>query len=218
MDINNSILERIKKTEELLEKLKDKTTLAYLEGLYSLKCDYEAVEDYDNAIKYATLIIDLLSHNSIEYNKTNDNNDKVRKIWVSSYDTKARQGDFESFCIAMEWNRPINKQFYLPRAKLLKKHGFIDAIQDLIDDKLDILVLNAPPRVSKSTIGLFLQVLLGSISPDESILGAGHSVSLVQSFYSEVLSLLTDDQYRYNEIFPNNKLVNKHIVINFKYF
>lgn len=209
MDINNSILERIKKTEELLDKLKDKTTLAYLEGLYSLKCDYETVEDYDNAIKYATLIIDLLSHNSIEYNKTNDNNDKVRKIWVSSYDTKARQGDFESFCIAMEWNRPINKQFYLPRAKLLKKHGFIDAIQDLIDDKLDVLVLNAPPRVSKSTIGLFLQVLLGSISPDESILGAGHSVSLVQSFYSEILSLLTDDQYRYNEIFPNNKLVNK---------
>lgn len=149
MDINNSILERIKKTEELLEKLKDKTTLAYLEGLYSLKCDYETVEDYDNAVKYATLIIDLLSHNSIEYNKTNDNNDKVRKIWVSSYDTKARQGDFESFCIAMEWNRPINKQFYLPRAKLLKKHGVIQGVQDLIDDKLDLLVLNLPPRIGK---------------------------------------------------------------------
>ena len=133
----------------------------------------------------------------------------VNNIWVTAYDTKARQGDFESFCIAMEWNRPINKQFYLPRAKLLKKHGFVQAIQDLIDDKLDLLVLNAPPRVSKSTIGLFLQVLLGSISPDESILGAGHSVSLVQSFYSEILSLLTDEQYRYNKIFPNNKLVNK---------
>ena len=145
----------------------------------------------------------------IEYERNPENDELVNDIWVTAYDTRARQGDFESFCIAMEWNRPINKQFYLPRARLLKKHGFIQAIQDLIDDKLDLLVLNGPPRISKSTIGLFLQVLLGSISPDESILGAGHSVSLVQSFYSEILSLLTDEQYRYNKIFPNNKLVNK---------
>lgn len=209
MDINNSILERIKKTEELLEKLKDKTTLAYLEGLYSLKCDYETVEDYDNAIKYATLIIDLLSHNSIEYNKTNDNNDKVRKIWVSSYDTKARQGDFESFCIAMEWNRPINKQFYLPRAKLLKKHGVVQGVQDLIDDKLDLLVLNLPPRIGKSTVGLFLQALLGGMCPDESILAAGHTTGLIDSFYDEIMNFITDDEYRYNEIFPNNQIVDK---------
>ena len=208
-DIKTSVLKRIEKTHDLLEKLKSKNTLAYLQGLHSIKTDYETIEDFDKACKYAYIIIDLLSRNVIEYERNPENDELVNDIWVTAYDTRARQGDFESFCIAMEWNRPINKQFYLPRAKLLKKHGFIQAIQDLIDDKLDLLVLNAPPRVAKSTIGLFLQVLLGSISPDESILGAGHSVSLVQSFYSEILSLLTDEQYRYNKIFPNNKLVNK---------
>ena len=208
-DIKTSVLNRIEKTHDLLEKLKSKNTLAYLQGLHSIKTDYETIEDFDKACKYAYIIIDLLSRNVIEYERNPENDELVNDIWVTAYDTRARQGDFESFCIAMEWNRPINKQFYLPRAKLLKKHGFIQAIQDLIDDKLDLLVLNAPPRVAKSTIGLFLQVLLGSISPDESILGAGHSVSLVQSFYSEILSLLTDEQYRYNKIFPNNKLVNK---------
>lgn len=209
MDIKESVENRIEKTIELLNELKDKTTLVYLQGLHSIKVDYESISDFDKACKYATIIIDLLQRNVIKYDDTPENQAVVNDIWVTAYDTKARQGDFESFCIAMEWNRPINKQFYLPRAKLLKKHGFVQAIQDLIDDKLDLLVLNAPPRVSKSTIGLFLQVLLGSISPDESILGAGHSVSLVQSFYSEILSLLTDEQYRYNKIFPNNKLVNK---------
>lgn len=209
MNINESVESRIEKTIELLDELKDKTTLTYLQGLHSIKVDCESIGDFDKAYKYATIIIDLLQRNIIKYDDTPKNQDLVNNIWVTAYDTKARQGDFESFCIAMEWNRPINKQFYLPRAKLLKKHGFVQAIQDLIDDKLDLLVLNAPPRVSKSTIGLFLQVLLGSISPDESILGAGHSVSLVQSFYSEILSLLTDEQYRYNKIFPNNKLVNK---------
>ena len=186
LDINDNVKQRLEKTISLLDRLKDKTTMAYLEGLHSVKSDYEAIEDFDNACKYATEIIDLLSHNKIKHEDTIKDNDKIRDIWVSAYDTKARQGDYESFCIAMEWNRPINKQFYLPRARLLKKHGFIQAIQDLIDDKLDLLVLNAPPRIAKSTLGLFLQVLLGSISPDESILGAGHSVSLVQSFYSEI--------------------------------
>lgn len=209
MNIDESVESRIEKTIDLLDELKDKTTLTYLQGLHSIKVDCESIGDFDKAYKYATIIIDLLQRNIIKYDDTPKNQDLVNNIWVTAYDTKARQGDFESFCIAMEWNRPINKQFYLPRAKLLKKHGFVQAIQDLIDDKLDLLVLNAPPRVSKSTIGLFLQVLLGSISPDESILGAGHSVSLVQSFYSEILSLLTDEQYRYNKIFPNNKLVNK---------
>lgn len=208
-DIKTSVLKRIEKTQDLLGKLKSKNTLAYLQGLHSIKTDYESIEYFDKACKYAYIIIDLLKRNVIEYERNPENDELVNDIWVTAYDTRARQGDFESFCIAMEWNRPINKQFYLPRAKLLKKHGFVQAIQDLIDDKLDLLVLNAPPRVAKSTIGLFLQVLLGSISPDESILGAGHSVSLVQSFYSEILSLLTDEQYRYDKIFPNNKIVNK---------
>ena len=208
-DIKTSVLKRIEKTQDLLGKLKSKNTLAYLQGLHSIKTDYESIEDFDKACKYAYIIIDLLKRNAIEYERNPENDELVNDIWVTAYDTRARQGDFESFCIAMEWNRPINKQFYLPRARLLKKHGFVQASQDLIDDKLDLLVLNAPPRVAKSTIGLFLQVLLGSISPDESILGAGHSVSLVQSFYSEILSLLTDEQYRYDKIFPNNKIVNK---------
>ena len=209
MDINEEIMNRIQKMETLVNEIKNKTTFAYLEALYSLKCDYETIEDFDNACKYADLIIDLLSHNKIVYNDNREMRKKINDMWVRSYDTKARQGDYEAFCIALEWNRPIHKQFYLPRAKLLKKHGVIQGIQDLIDDKLDLLVLNEPPRVGKSTIGLFLQVLLGGMFPDESILGAGHSVGLVQSFYNEILNVISGEEYRYHEIFPNNSIVNK---------
>ena len=209
MNINDEIIKRIETTQDILGKLKDKTTLAYLEGLYSLKNDYESLEDYENACKYADIIIDLLSHNKIVYNDNKDNRELINNIWVRSYDTKARQGDFEAFCIALEWNRPLNKQFYLPRARLLKKHGVIQGIQDLIDDKLDLLVLNLPPRIGKTTVGLFLQVLLGGMCPDESILGAGHSVSLVQTFYAEIMNIINGDEYRYHEIFPNNQIADK---------
>lgn len=209
MNIEEEIRRRIQSTEELIGKVKDKTTLAYLEGCYSLKCDYESVKDNDKACFYADIVIDLLQRNKIVYKDNQETRDKINKMWVTSYDTKARNGDFEAFCIALEWNRPIHKQFYLPRARLLKKHGVIQGVQDLIDDKLDLLVLNEPPRVGKSTIGLFLQVLLGGLFPDESILGAGHSVSLIQSFYSEIMNIIEGEEYRYHEIFPNNKIANK---------
>lgn len=209
MNIEDEIRKRIKDTESLTEKIENKTTLAYLTGVYSLKCDYEAIGDIDNACKYASIVIFCLTHNLIEYKDTIDNREKIRNMWVKSYDTKARNGDYESFCIAMEWNRPINKQFYLPRARLLKKHGVIQGIQDLIDDELDLLVLNLPPRIGKTTVGLFLLALLGGMCPDESILGAGHSVGLIQSFYGEIMNLINDSEYRYHEIFPNNNIVDK---------
>ena len=209
MNIEDEIRKRISDTESLIEKVKDKTTFAYLTGCYSLKCDYESIGEMDKACFYADVIIDLLQGNKVEYKDNTENRDKINNMWVTSYDTKARNGDFESFCIALEWNRPIHKQFYLPRARLLKKHGVIQGIQDLIDDKLDLLVLNLPPRIGKTTVGLFLQVLLGGMCPDESILAAGHSVGLIQSFYGEIMNIIDGDEYRYHEIFPNNNIANK---------
>lgn len=209
MDINDGIRERIEKTKGLLSKLQHKNTMAYLQGLHSIKSDYETLGEYVDACEYAKEIIDLLSHNKIQHKDTKKDEELIRDIWVHAYDTRARQGDYEAFCIAMEWNRPINKQFYLPRARLLKKHGVIQGIQDLIDDKLDLLVLNLPPRIGKTTVGLFLQALLAGMCPDESILAAGHTTGLVQSFYNEVINLMTDEEYRFKEIFPNVNIVNK---------
>ena len=209
MNIEDEIRSRIENTESLINKVHDKTTYAYLSGVYSLKCDYESIGEIDKACFYADIVIDLLQHNKVSYKDNQETREKINKMWVTSYDTKARNGDFEAFCIALEWNRPIHKQFYLPRARLLKKHGVIQGVQDLIDDKLDLLVLNLPPRIGKTTIGLFLQVLLGGMCPDESILGAGHSVGLIQSFYSEIMNIIEGDEYRYHEIFPNNKIANK---------
>ena len=149
MNIDDEIRNRISQTENLINKVENKTTYAYLQGCYSLKCDYETIGDLDSACRYADIVIDLLQRNVVNYPDNHETREKVNRMWVTSYDTKARNGDFESFCIAMEWNRPIHKQFYLPRARLLKKHGVVQAIQDLIDDKLDLLVLNCPPRVGK---------------------------------------------------------------------
>ena len=130
MNIEDEIRSRIENTESLINKVHDKTTYAYLSGVYSLKCDYESIGEIDKACFYADIVIDLLQHNKVSYKDNQETREKINKMWVTSYDTKARNGDFEAFCIALEWNRPIHKQFYLPRARLLKKHGVIQGIQE----------------------------------------------------------------------------------------
>ena len=357
-DYNNAVLERIKKTEALLEQVNDKTAYVYVMAENGLKEDYELVGDKENADRVAKDIIYKIGKKLVPY-KNGGELTKLRKCLVHAYDTRARCGDFESFCIALEWKRPIEKQFYIPRMKLMRKHGVTQGIQDLIDDKLDLLVLNLPPRIGKllsnstpvltkngwkkhgdlqvgdyvlnhkgrfvkvlatspeyqcncritfsngeqidchenhewvvhdrytneeltletkemigrvtydnefrfeifcdsleehvkefseprrivitnieriengemgkciqveggiylagstlipthnSTIGLFLQAMLGGLYPDESILGAGHSVSLIQSFYNEILNIINGEEYRYHEIFPNANVVSK---------
>jgi len=134
----------------------------------------------------------------------------TEKMIRTAYDVAARAGDFESYCIALEWNRPIMKKFYIPRAKLLKKHGVMQLFQDLHDDLLDLAVLNLPPRIGKSTISLFFITFRAGMYPDRSILGNGHSTALTQAFYKEFLDIVTSDEYRFKEIFPSITLVTKN--------
>ena len=46
---------------------------------------------------------------------------------------------FHSYLLYLEKNREESERFYSPKMKQLNKHGLIQAMQDLEDDKLDIL-------------------------------------------------------------------------------
>ena len=132
-----------RRTEEFIELLSQvpeerRWCKEYVQGKYMLMCSHESDGDEEKACEVAKEII-----NNIDLDVTDD--DIIR----TCYDVMARNGDFEAFMIAMEWNRPMSKKFYLPRARLLKKHGLIDALQGLQDDKYDLVVLNMPPRSGK---------------------------------------------------------------------
>ena len=171
----------------------------YIDGMYMLMCSLDVEED-DECVSIARKII-----NNVDVTQEN------ATIIRNCYDTLARHGDFEAFMISMEWNRPLDKQFYLPRARVFKKLGVVEAIQDLVDDKLDLLVINCPPRIGKTTLGMFLIVFMAGLHPERSILASGHSTALTQSFYREFLNFVTSDEYRFSEIFPEkgDQLVNQ---------
>ena len=58
--------------------------------------------------------------------------------------------NFDCFMRALEFNRPVNEQFWLPRRKKLMP--VCQALQDMEEDKLDELFLSCPPRIGKSTL------------------------------------------------------------------
>ena len=143
----NNKEQRINELKDLLSQIKNKESFAYLQGLNSLKNEYELGGELDEASEVAGEIIHNLVDLGYEYNEQHRN--KVNEILVHAYDTRARNGDFRAYCIALEWNRPVEKKYYIPRMRLLERHGIMAAFQELQDDKLDLLVLNMPPRLER---------------------------------------------------------------------
>ena len=109
--------------------------------------------------------------------------------------------DFDAYMQYIEWNREPEKRFWLPRRKQLLP--VCRAIQDLIDDKLDILSISLPPGTGKSTLEIFLHSFSLGKYPDSPSLASGHSGMLTNSIYEGVLSILNDStEYLWKDVFP----------------
>lgn len=193
------ILNRLEKAKRLVDSKKgDKLILLKVMDL--MRKDYEDLKDKENSVKTCK---DIISYVEKESKNFSENKSEINDILKNCYDTMARFGDFESFMIAMEWNRPIQNQFYLPRRRILKKHGFIDAIQDLLDKKIKMLVIEAPPGIGKSVLGEFAYTYQYIMNPLTKSLMGGNANMLVTGFYQDVLDFLTNEEYRFREIFPS---------------
>lgn len=199
---SKEVLTRLKECEHLRARVKDRTTDAYLGLLDSMRNDYETIKDEKNLFVICKEIEKIIVNRKKTTRELSD-------ILLASYDSRARFGDFRAYCIALEWNRPVEKQFFIPRKRVLEKHGLIQAMQDMADDKLDFLFISLPPRIGKSTLGLFFLTFMAGRFPDRSILGNGHSTSLTQSFYQECCNIMTSAEYRFGQIFPGIEIVKQ---------
>lgn len=117
---------------------------------------------------------------------------------------EARHRVIDSYLMFLERKREQHTKFYEPRRDIFIKHGIIQAIQDLVDDKLDLLSISLPPGTGKTTLEIF--VLSGIIgwSPDMPNLASSFSGTMTHSIYDGVNQILSDiDEYSWHEIFPN---------------
>ena len=114
---------------------------------------------------------------------------------------------FESYLLYVESNREPEKKFYPPRRRVLKQ--VVDALQDLADDRLDLLAISLPPGSGKTTLAIFYLTWLGGRFPDEPMLTGSHSNSFVRGVYDECLRILDPQgEYLWHDVFQGVQVSN----------
>lgn len=111
---------------------------------------------------------------------------------------------FHSYLLYLEKDREESERFYQPKMKQLNKHGLIQSMQDLEDDKYNRLCISMPPGTQKTTLEKFFCSWIIGKHPKDYSLFFSHSNEITGKFYKGVLDITTDDkEYKWNVIFPD---------------
>ena len=187
----------MRKLKTLLERGVDYRTVAAIlaQSQYILK-DYPDERKY--CFAYSKAVKDIALR---QYAET------LKPEWDEMYWQamlwEARNKILDSYWLYLERNREPERRFYLPRRKKFIEFGIPQAMQNLLDDKIDLLTISMPPGTAKSTAGIFFLSGIMGWWPEEPNLASAHSGILTRSFYDGVSQILAPDgEYTWNEIFP----------------
>lgn len=185
--------------EKIFEKIKrqPKDILGY-EDLYHM-CLSNIGEDNSLAVEYLKKLSDTIE----EVMPKLDDIELLQKLF--GLHKKVLLGaapyDFESYILYIEWDREPDKRFYPPRRKVLRQ--VVNALQELADDKLDLLAVSLPPGAGKSTLAIFFLTWLAGKRPNEPKLTGSHSNAFIRGVYDECLRILeTNGEYLWHDVFP----------------
>ncbi len=149
-----------------------------------------------------TKYVKEICKNAIRYQ-----DDDYDKLYWETLLWEARNRNVDSYLLYLERKREYKNRFYEPRRSCFMKIGLIQALQDIIDDKLDILSISLPPGTGKTTIEKMLHTALCGWYPEEYSLFYSHSGDITRMYYDGVLDILSnDEEYAWSEIFPNCRI------------
>ena len=184
--------------EKISEKLKKTPTMRVFNDLYYM-CLEAKKTDIPLATKYLMLLSDECE-NAIASGKMDEHIKELftlhKKVCLAG-----AEHSFHLFLLYIEWGREPQKKFYPPRRKVLKQ--VVDALQELEDDKLDLLAISLPPGSGKTTLAIFYLTWLAGKHSDEPMLTGSHSNSFVRGVYDECLRILDQQgEYLWHDVFP----------------
>ena len=117
--------------------------------------------------------------------------------------------DFDSYLIYVEHKRDSKQQFYLPRRAVLRKLNIVQSLQDLLDDKLDILSISMATGTGKTSIEEFFVSYYMGLYPEKYNLFSSHTAAITDMFYRAVYSIITSAEYAWKEVFPDVRVESK---------
>ena len=120
--------------------------------------------------------------------------DRVYELWLmeSLY-------DFESYIYYLERYREQSKRFYLSRRTPLST--VLHDLEDLANRKIKFLGISLPSRTGKSTLSLYFLSWLALKRPDSSSAIGSHSGILAKGFYTELINIMTSDDYAFDVMY-----------------
>ena len=114
---------------------------------------------------------------------------------------------FDSFCIYIEKERPLDKQFYLPRRKQLLPCS--EALQDLENGKIELLGISEPPGVGKTTLAEFFIAWTAGRNPFLPSLIGSHNNAFLGGVYGEMLRIMDPQgEYKWGDVFPGLSVIS----------
>ena len=183
---------------KIAEKIKKTPELQVFRDLY-----YMCLEAKKTDIPLATKYLMLLSDECENAIAGGEMDEHIRELFDlhKKVCLAGAEHSFHLFLLYIEWGREPKKKFYPPRRKVLKQ--VVDALQDLEDDKLDLLAISLPPGSGKTTLAIFYLTWLAGKHSDEPMLTGSHSNSFVRGVYDECLRILDPQgEYLWHDVFP----------------
>ena len=190
--------------QKIAEKLKKTPTIEVFRDLY-----YMCLETKKTNVPLATQYLLLLSDECERAIASGDTGIDIRELFALHKKVllAGAEHSFHLFLLYIEWNREPRKKFYPPRRKVLRQ--VVDALQELEDDKLDLLAISLPPGSGKTTLAIFYLTWLAGKHSDEPMLTGSHSNSFVRGVYDECLRILDPQgEYLWHDVFPTVSVSN----------
>ena len=188
----------------ILEKIKKAPSMGVFNDLY-----YMCLETKKTDVSLATKYLMLLSDECERAIASGTMDADIKELFALHKKVllAGAENSFHLFLLYIEWNREPQKKFYPPRRKVLKQ--VVDALQELEDDKLDLLAISLPPGSGKTTLAIFYLTWLAGKHSDEPMLTGSHSNSFVRGVYDECLRILDPQgEYLWHDVFPTVSVSN----------
>lgn len=192
--------------QDAIGKIMDSNMMIYdnqldlFQMLYWMQQDvsFDDFKVYEYAMKVSKYV-----HEWADYMRSGKQVGKYDELYWRLLLFEAQNHQVDSGLLFLEKNRIPRERFYEPRREVFLKHNITQSLQDIMDDKIDILVVALPPGTGKSTIEVFFLSLVGGWFPNDFNLSSAHSSILTRSLYDGVLEIINDPaEYAWHEIFP----------------